>query len=104
MANPYVGATSYLNPDYVNEVKAQASQDGFPAEAAVANNQTAIWMDHIGAITGDGGKLGLQAQMDNALSQAANGPETIEVVVYDCPAATAPRWPPTARSRQPKRV
>ena len=85
VANPFVGATGYLNPDYVNEVTAQASQDGSAAEAAVANNQTAIWMDHIGAIAGDGGKLGLQAQLDKALAQAASGPVTIEVVIYDLP-------------------
>jgi cellulose 1,4-beta-cellobiosidase len=85
VANPFVGATGYLNPDYVKEVNAQASADGSAAEGAVAKYPTAIWMDHIGAIAGDGGRLGLQAQMDNALAQAANGPVTIEVVIYDLP-------------------
>ena len=85
VSNPFVGATGYLNPDYVKEVNAQASQDGSAAESAVAKYPTAIWMDHIGAIAGDGGRLGLQAQMDAALAKAASGPLTIEVVVYDLP-------------------
>ena len=85
VANPFVGATGYLNPDYVKEANAQASQDGSAAEAAVAKYPTAIWMDHIGAIAGDGGRLGLQAQMDDALAKAASGPVTIEVVIYDLP-------------------
>jgi cellulose 1,4-beta-cellobiosidase len=85
VANPFVGATGYLNPDYVKEVGAQASQDGSATEGAVAKYPTAIWMDHIGAIAGDGGRLGLQSQMDDALAKAANAPVTIEVVIYDLP-------------------
>jgi cellulose 1,4-beta-cellobiosidase len=67
VANPYVGSTPYLNPDYVNEVNAQATADGGTAgaaEAKVADYQTAIWMDHIGAIAGDSTHLGLQAQLN----------------------------------------
>ncbi|HEY2697657.1 MAG TPA: glycoside hydrolase family 6 protein [Pseudonocardiaceae bacterium] len=85
LANPFAGATGYLNPDYTSEVAAQASADGSAAEAAVAKYPTAIWMDHIAAIAGDGGRLGLSAQLDDALAQAANGPITIEVVIYDLP-------------------
>jgi cellulose 1,4-beta-cellobiosidase len=87
VANPYVGANTYLNPDYVKSVTAQAQADGnSAAEAAVAKYQTAIWMDHIGAIAGDGGKLGLQAQLDNALAaRQGSTPELVEVVVYDLP-------------------
>ncbi len=90
VANPYVGATPYLNPDYVSEVKAQAADDGGSlgaAEAQVAGYQTGIWMDHIGAIAGDSTHLGLQAQLDNALaqSQSSSSPVVVEVVVYDLP-------------------
>lgn len=90
VANPYVGATPYLNPDYVSEVNAQASADGGtlgPAEAKVAGYQTGIWMDHIGAIAGDSTHRGLQAQLDNALAQSQSSGATmvVEVVVYDLP-------------------
>ncbi len=85
LANPFVGATPYLNPDYVGEVTTQAKADGGTlgtAEAKVAGYQTAIWMDHIGAIAGDSTHLGLQAQLDNAV---ADGDNLFEVVVYDLP-------------------
>jgi cellulose 1,4-beta-cellobiosidase len=90
VANPYVGSTPYLNPNYVAEVNAQATADGGAAgtaEAKVAGYQTAIWMDHIGAIAGDGTHLGLKAQLDAAETQAAGSstPVLFEVVVYDLP-------------------
>ncbi|MEY9969089.1 cellulose 1,4-beta-cellobiosidase [Streptacidiphilus sp. MAP12-16] len=90
VANPYVGATPFLNPDYVAEVNAQASADGGTTgatEAKVASNQTAIWMDHIGAIAGDSTHHGLQAQLDAAETQAAGSstPVLFEVVIYDLP-------------------
>jgi cellulose 1,4-beta-cellobiosidase len=85
-ANPYPGANLYLNPDYVAEVQAQASADGSAAEAKVATWQTAIWMDHKGAIAGDATHRSLQSQLDNAVSQAVAGtPELVEVVIYDLP-------------------
>jgi len=90
VANPYVGATPYLNPDYVAEVKAQGAADGGSlgtAETKVADYQTAIWMDRIGAIAGDSTHRGLQAQLDGALAQAqgSSSPVLVEVVVYDLP-------------------
>ena len=90
VANPYLGSTPYLNPDYVNEVKAQAAADGGTTgatEATVASYQTAIWLDHIGAITGDSTHLSLQTQLDNAETQAATStqPVLFEVVIYDLP-------------------
>ncbi|MBS2967031.1 glycoside hydrolase family 6 protein, partial [Actinocrinis puniceicyclus] len=87
-SNPFVGSTPYLNPNYVSEVQTQVSADGGNAkEAQVANYQTAIWMDHIGAIAGSGSTLGLQAHLDNAATQAASSslPILVEVVVYDLP-------------------
>ncbi|MFE7595182.1 glycoside hydrolase family 6 protein, partial [Kitasatospora sp. NPDC057512] len=90
VANPFAGATGYLNPDYTAAVKAQASADGGALgalEAQVAANPTAVWMDHIGAIAGDGGRLGLQAHLDHALAQQQQGgtPVVLQVVVYDLP-------------------
>jgi len=86
--NPFQGSTAYLNPNYVSEVKTQAAADGNnAAELRVANNPTAIWMDHIGAIAGDSTHSGLQAQLDNAVTQmgSSSTPVLIEVVVYDLP-------------------
>jgi cellulose 1,4-beta-cellobiosidase len=87
VADPYNGSQPYLNPDYTAEVQAQASKDGSSTEAEVANYQTAIWMDHIGAIAGDSGRLGLAAQLNKAETQAtsAGKPVLVEVVVYDLP-------------------
>ncbi|HEX3790679.1 MAG TPA: glycoside hydrolase family 6 protein [Pseudonocardiaceae bacterium] len=85
VANPFVGASAYLNPDYTKEVQAQASADGSTVESDVAKYPTGIWMDQIAAIAGTSGRMGLQAQMDAALAKASSGPETIEVVIYDLP-------------------
>ncbi|AUG81853.1 glycoside hydrolase [Kitasatospora sp. MMS16-BH015] len=89
LTNPFVGATGYLNPDYVAEVKAQAAADGGTLgalEAQVATNPTAIWLDHIGAIAGDSTHLGLQAHLDRALAQQQAGtPVVLQIVVYDLP-------------------
>jgi cellulose 1,4-beta-cellobiosidase len=86
VADPFAGATPYLNPDYVSEVNTQATADGSAAEASVAKNQTAIWLDTMAAIQGGGttGRTGLQAQLDNALTKTT-APETVEIVVYDLP-------------------
>ena len=89
MANPYLGATQYLSPDYTAEVNAQAAADGGAlgaTEAKMANYQTAVWMDHIGAITGDSVHHGLAYHLDQALAQKQGStPIVFEVVVYDLP-------------------
>ncbi|MFE9426602.1 glycoside hydrolase family 6 protein [Kitasatospora sp. NPDC006697] len=90
LTNPFVGATGYLNPDFTSEVNAQAAADGGTlgaTEAKVAGNSTAVWMDHIGAIAGDGGRLGLSAHLDAALAQSTSSgtPVVFQVVVYDLP-------------------
>ncbi|MCC9306520.1 glycoside hydrolase family 6 protein [Kitasatospora sp. RB6PN24] len=89
VANPFVGATGYLNPDYAAEVNAQAAADGGALgalESQVAANPTAVWLDHIGAITGDAGHLGLQAHLDHALAeQQGTTPVVFQVVIYDLP-------------------
>jgi cellulose 1,4-beta-cellobiosidase len=87
VSNPFAGSTAFLNPNYVSEVQAQAAADNSSAEAKVATYQTAIWMDHIGAIAGDSTHAGLQAQLDSAetQSQGSANPVLVEVVVYDLP-------------------
>ncbi|MFI5649338.1 glycoside hydrolase family 6 protein [Kitasatospora sp. NPDC051705] len=89
VANPFAGATGYLNPDFAAEVKAQASADGGTLgglESQVAANSTAVWMDRIGAIAGDSTHLGLRAHLDHALTQQQGStPVVFQVVVYDLP-------------------
>ena len=92
VANPYVGATQYLSPDYTAEVNAQAAADQASnptlaaAEAKVANDPTAVWMDKIGAIAGDSVHHGLQWHLDQALAQqSGTTPIVFEVVIYDLP-------------------
>ena len=88
VADPYTGATRYLNPDYVSEVKAQAATDGNnAAEASVASYQTAIWLDQISRIAGDSTHTGLTQQLNDAVAdeQSSSTPEVVELVVYDLP-------------------
>jgi cellulose 1,4-beta-cellobiosidase len=88
VADPFTGAKPYLNPDYVSEVKAQATSDGSAAEASVANYQTAIWLDTIAAINGGGstGRTGLQQQLTNAAAEGTSStPALAEIVIYDLP-------------------
>jgi cellulose 1,4-beta-cellobiosidase len=90
VADPYTGSTPYLNPDYVAEVKAQASADGSAAEGSVANFQTAIWLDTMASINGGttatGTRTGLMQQLTNAAAiGTASKPALVEIVVYDLP-------------------
>jgi cellulose 1,4-beta-cellobiosidase len=90
VADPFTGTTPYLNPDYVAEVKAQASSDGSTAEANVANFQTAIWLDTMASIAGGttatGTRTGLMQQLTNAAAiGTAAKPALIEIVIYDLP-------------------
>jgi cellulose 1,4-beta-cellobiosidase len=91
VADPFTGAKPYLNPDYVAEVNAQVSADGGnAAEAAVAQNQTAIWLDTIAAINGGttatGTRTGLMQQLTNAAAAGTTStPSLVEIVIYDLP-------------------
>src|SRR5207244_1315290 len=64
VANPFVGATQYVNPDYVNEINqgiaAETNQTLIQKMQVVKTYPTAVWMDRIAAINGGGGRLGLQ--------------------------------------------
>ena len=95
--NPFAGATFYVSPDWTNEVKTAAAAQ--PAGSTLANQMgivgtypTAVWLDHIAAITGGtaaGNRLGLQQHINAALAQQAasgtNQPIVVELVIYDLP-------------------
>jgi cellulose 1,4-beta-cellobiosidase len=93
VANPYVGAKPYLNPDYANEVAAVAAQTTNATLKAQMQNvaaiPTAVWMDKMAAITGgsaNSGRLGLSQHITAALSQAQGSePVVITLVIYDLP-------------------
>ncbi len=71
--NPFVGAQWYIDPIW--SAKAQAETGG----SKIANYNTAVWMDRIGAIAPTDGSWGLRDHLDD---QKAN---VIQVVVYDLP-------------------
>ena len=87
VADPFTGATQFLDPEYTAQVNAQAAADSSAVEARVANNPTAYWLDTMASIAGGGtsGRLGLQTELNDALAKASSGPVTIEIVVYDLP-------------------
>jgi cellulose 1,4-beta-cellobiosidase len=86
--NPYANATGYVNPDWRDQVLAEANtRTGALANQMrnIANTSTAVWMDRIGAITAG---RGLAGHLDAAVAQdAANGaqPVVITIVIYDLP-------------------
>src|SRR5215471_14906612 len=94
VSNPFVGATQYVNTDYAKEVQALMATTSDPVLKAKMNTvttySTGIWMDRIAAIAGNsanGGRLGLQEQLDNAVlkQQAAGQPVVVPLVIYDLP-------------------
>ncbi|MGD0831850.1 MAG: glycoside hydrolase family 6 protein, partial [Terracidiphilus sp.] len=94
VANPFVGATQYVSPDYASEVDAVIATETPGSTLAqqmsvVAKYPTAVWMDHIGAIAGgsaNNGRLGLQAHINAALAQQSGSrPIVITLVIYDLP-------------------
>ena len=87
-ANPYVGATQYVNPLWKAEVEAEAAKQSGTLAAnmrVVENQPTAVWMDSMGAIAGPSGGMGLAAHLDAALTQKGSGPEVVNIVIYDLP-------------------
>ena len=76
--NPWVGGNYYIDPIWSAKAAAE------PGGEAIANYNTAVWMDRIGAIAGpeDGDGMGLRDHLDNAVLQ---GVDVIMVVVYDLP-------------------
>jgi len=91
VANPYVGAQGYVNPDWAAEVRAGAASVGGTLgtqEAKVAQYSTAVWLDSMAAVSGGTGYTrSLVGHLDAAETQAASSsqPIVIEVVIYDLP-------------------
>jgi cellulose 1,4-beta-cellobiosidase len=85
LANPFVGANIYINPDYAASVTASAGRN--PSLAAkmnvVANTPTFIWLDSIDAVNGTNGYgHSLLGYLQDA---AAKGKNAVQIVVYDLP-------------------
>ncbi len=90
VANPYVGAQGYINPDWAANVRAGAASVGGTLgqqEARVAQYSTAVWLDSMAAVTGGTGyPRSLAGHLDAALSQETGGqPVVITLVIYDLP-------------------
>jgi cellulose 1,4-beta-cellobiosidase len=93
VANPFVGATQYLNPDYANEVGAaiaQTSDTQLKAQmTTVAGYPTAVWLDKMAAINGgsvNDDRLSLSQHITEALAQqTGTEPVVITLVIYDLP-------------------
>jgi cellulose 1,4-beta-cellobiosidase len=91
--NPFVGATSYVNPDYAALVDTSIARTTDPALRArmetVKTHPTAVWLDRIAAIGGgeaNGGRRSLRDHLDTALAQRRAGtPITASIVIYDLP-------------------
>ncbi|MGD0832283.1 MAG: glycoside hydrolase family 6 protein [Terracidiphilus sp.] len=90
VANPYVGATVFVNPDYAAEVAtAQAAEPSLAGQmATVAKQPTFIWLDRIAAIAGgsvNGGRTGLAGLISEAATQANGAEIVVQLVIYDLP-------------------
>ena len=94
VANPFAGATVYVNPDYTKEVNSAVAT--LPAGSTLANQMavvatypTAVWLDRMAAIAGgtaNSGRLSLQQHIQAALSQQkGTQPVVVELVIYDLP-------------------
>ncbi|MFE1839585.1 glycoside hydrolase family 6 protein [Streptomyces sviceus] len=79
VANPYVGAKAYVNPEWSAKAAAE------PGGSRIANQPTAVWLDRIAAINGVNGGMGLRAHLDEALKQKGNGELVVQLVIYDLP-------------------
>ncbi|MDT0346387.1 glycoside hydrolase family 6 protein [Streptomyces litchfieldiae] len=74
--NPYAGAKVYVNPVW------SANAVGEPGGAAVADQPTAVWLEHIAEIQDAGGGMGLRDHLDEAL---AHGADLVQLVLRDLP-------------------
>ena len=92
-SNPFLGATTYLNPDYAKLVDISIAQE---TDATTKENMTkvkdiptAVWLDRIEAIYGgsdNGDRMSLEEHFEAALAQKIDGiPMTITIVVYNLP-------------------
>ncbi|MFI9568972.1 glycoside hydrolase family 6 protein [Streptomyces rishiriensis] len=79
VANPYVGAKGYVNPEWSAKAAAE------PGGSRIANQPTAVWLDRMAAINGVAGGMGLRAHLDEALKQKGSGELVVQLVIYDLP-------------------
>lgn len=93
VANPFLGATNYINQDYANLIDTSIAQVSNPdlirKMNAVKQIPTAVWLDRIEALYGgsnNGGRLSLEQHLEQALLQKqGNTPITVSIVVYNLP-------------------
>jgi cellulose 1,4-beta-cellobiosidase len=94
VANPFVGAKQYINPDYatkINSVIAQTSDATLVSQMkTVQSYPTAVWLDSMKSIAGgaaNDGRLSLAQHINAALQQQAGGsqPIVLTLVIYDLP-------------------
>jgi cellulose 1,4-beta-cellobiosidase len=90
VANPFAGATWYVNPDYAAQVDTAIAQEPDATLAqrmqTVKTYPTAVWMDRIAAIAGGNGRRSLAAHLDTALAQQQGStPIVVKLVIYDLP-------------------
>ncbi|WP_206676041.1 glycoside hydrolase family 6 protein, partial [Xylella fastidiosa] len=91
--NPFVDATSYLNPDYSKDIDTSIAKvnDVSLKEKmqTIKNYPTGVWLDTIDAVKGgpkNPGRLNLTGHLDAALAQKkGNTPITATFVIYDIP-------------------
>lgn len=77
--NPYAGAKVYVNPEWSANAAAE------PGGSRISNQPTGVWLDRIAAINGAGGKMGLRAHLDEALTQKGSGELVVQLVIYNLP-------------------
>ena len=93
VANPFVGAKVYVNPDYTNEVATAIATEPAGSTlagqmAVVGNTPTFVWLDRIAAIYGgsvNSNRLGLQGHINAAVAQANGAEIIVPLVIYDLP-------------------
>ncbi|MBG6064865.1 glycoside hydrolase family 6 protein [Micromonospora ureilytica] len=85
LANPYVGAQVYVNPEWVDRAVVEPGGD------AVAGEPTAVWLDRIARIEGADGTMGLRAHLDAAVEQRA---DLVQLTLYNLPARDCGRRAP----------
>ncbi|MGW5558116.1 glycoside hydrolase family 6 protein [Micromonospora sp. NPDC003944] len=85
VANPYVGAQVYVDPEWADRATAEPGGD------AVAGQPTAVWLDRIARIDGDDERMGLREHLDAAVAQHA---DLVQVTLYNLPARDCGRRAP----------
>lgn len=90
VANPYAGATFYVDSEWASNVTTTAGQQSDATLAAqmrtVAGYSTAVWLDSIASIAPADGTMTLAQHLDAALAQQTGStPVVITLVIYDLP-------------------